>query len=82
MVHTAHRMLTDRITTQAMTPAQKRSRTIQMRDRNIPAASPAVSLQSGMYCTQRFIHLIMALSHEDCHLSREKLMVRGGAWAL
>ena len=44
IVQTAHRMLTDRTTAQAMMPAQKRSRTIQMSDRNIPAARPAVSV--------------------------------------
>ena len=43
MVQTAHRMFTDRTTAQAMMPAQKRSRTIQMSDRNIPAASPVAS---------------------------------------
>lgn len=44
MVQTAHRMFTDRTAAQAMMPAQKRSRTIQMSDRNIPAARPAVSV--------------------------------------
>ena len=44
IVQTAQRMLTDRTTAQAMMPAQKRSRTIQIRDRNMPAASPAVKV--------------------------------------
>lgn len=41
IVQAAQKMLTDRMAAQAMMPAQKRSSTIQINDRNIPAARPA-----------------------------------------
>ena len=79
IVQTAHRILTDRTTAQAMTPAQKRSRTIQMSDRNIPAASPAASVA--------LLHKVVHEIGFGCNIQRlparkEELMVRGCAWAL
>jgi len=41
IVHAAQRMLTDRTAAHAIRPAAKRSSTIQIRDRNMPAARPA-----------------------------------------
>jgi len=41
IVHAAQKMLTDRTAAHAIRPAAKRSSTIQIRDRNMPAARPA-----------------------------------------
>lgn len=51
MVHAAQRMLTDRTAAHAMMPAQKRSNTIQMSDRNMPAARPAANVYVWQQCS-------------------------------
>lgn len=60
MVQAAQKMLTDTMAAQAMRPAAKRSSTIQISDRNMPAARPAICKLRG--CTSSCLPILLVAS--------------------